>query len=122
MRSSSARVRATSRYISTRSASLSPTVEPSLETVRSLTALRSGDRLAWGSEVERPPVDGHRGLAEHLGQRGMGMRRGADLPGRRLEREGERRLGNEVGDVGADEVDAEYPLGLHVRDDLDEPL
>ena len=50
------------------------------------------------------------------------MRRGADLPGVDLEREAEARLGDEVGRVRADDVDAERVVGVLVRDDLGEAL
>src|SRR5829696_2467092 len=74
------------------------------------------------SEVDRSPVDGHGRLADHLRERRVWVGRGADLPGRRLERERQRRLGDEVRHVRADEVDAEGDVGLLVRDDLDEAL
>src|SRR2546428_447407 len=52
----------------------------------------------------------------------MGMRRAADLPRCRVELEGERRLGDEVRDVRADEVDTQGVARLGVADDLDEAL
>ena len=55
-------------------------------------------------------------------ERRVGVGRAADLPGRRVEGEGERRLGDEVGGVRADEVDAERVVGLRVGDDLGEAL
>ena len=52
----------------------------------------------------------------------MRVRRGADLPGRRVELERERRFGDEVRGVRADDVDPERVAGLGVRDDLGEAL
>ena len=52
----------------------------------------------------------------------MRVGRAADLPGRRLELEAERRLGDEVGGVRPDDVDAERVVGLGVGDDLGEAL
>ena len=52
----------------------------------------------------------------------MGVRRAADLPGGRVQRERERGLGDEVGGVRPDDVDAERVLRLGVGDDLGEAL
>ena len=52
----------------------------------------------------------------------MRVGRAADLPRRRLELEGERRLGDEVGRVRPDDVDAERVVGVGVGDDLGEAL
>src|SRR4029079_14182196 len=115
IRSSRARAKATSRYIATRSSSARPTLVA---------------RLEWGdlvpaivrSEVDRASVDGHRRLADHLGERRMGVCRLPDLPWRRVEQEGERRFGYQIRRVRADDMDTERVLGLGVRDDLGEAL
>src|SRR5438132_11159132 len=126
IRSSTARARATIRYIATRSSSLSPSDSPGwleragvelgrLALLRCVTAIGSTGLLwlvssayslragpptsARGSEVDRSTVDGEGGLAEHLRERRVGVCRAADLPRRRLEGEGERGLGDEVGRV-----------------------
>src|SRR5919198_1458403 len=123
IRSSSARVRATTRYISISSSSDRPTNPPRCVIFRSVTAIDPLDpSLAGSSEVDRASVDRHRRLAENLRQGRVRVRRRADLPWRRLELEGERCLGYEVGDMWADEVDAERVVRLGVADDLDEAL
>src|SRR4051794_30293884 len=142
IRSSTARERATRRYIAMRSASprptdaASPTAAPSpvcdpgfcVTAIWSSASRRRGAcRLppastTAASEVDRPAVHGKRRLAEHLRERRMRMRRAADLPRRRLELEGDRRLGDEVGRMRADEMDAERAVGVAVADDLGDPL
>src|SRR5688572_13486388 len=140
MRSSSARASATKRYISTRSASVRPT-----EAARLPAVLRSAESLGPASPsagsplaasllvtaivVDGPPseVDGaavhrHRRLADDLGEGRVGVGRAADLPGSRVELEGERRLGDEVRGVRSDDMDTEGVLVLRVRDHLREPL
>src|SRR5688500_43149 len=139
MRSSSARASATKRYISTRSASVRPTEAARLPAVLlstgSLVAASSsaGSPLAaslWGTAivVEGPPSAGDgaavhrdRGLADDVGEGRVGVGRAADLPGGRVELEGERGLGDEVRRVRSDDVDTEGVLVLRVRDDLREP-
>src|SRR3954470_2030280 len=126
IRSSTARARATRRYISRRSSGVRPRSAPSVgsggvaapgsECVTA-TAL-SVDR----SEVDRPTVDGHRRLAEDLGEGRMGVGRSADLPRNRLELESDGRLGNQVCRVRTDDVDAERLVGFLVGDDLREAL
>src|SRR4051812_17807399 len=142
IRSSTARESATRRYIAMRSASARPTDAPrptaELSPVcdpgfcvtviwSSASRRRGACRLppapaTAASEVDRPAVHGKRRLAEHLGERRMRMGRAADLPRRGLELEGDRRLGDEVGRVRADEVDPERPVRVAVADDLREPL
>src|SRR5437868_1046484 len=91
--------------------------------VSSAYSLRAGPPTSVrGSEVDRSTVDGEGGLAEHLRERRVGVCRAADLPRRRLEGEGERGLGDEVGRVRPDDVDAEGVAGLRVADDLREAL
>src|SRR4051812_48355475 len=122
IRSSSARVSATSRYISTRSSFDSPTDFPSWVTFLSLTAIGWLLPPSTGSEVDRATVDRHGGLADDLRERRVGVRRATDLPRRRVELERERRLRDEVRRVRPDDVDAEGVLRLGVADDLDEAL
>ena len=74
------------------------------------------------SEVDRPTVDRHGRLAEDLGQGRVGMGRIRRSPRRRVEVEGDGRLGDEVGRVRPDEVDAKRVAGLGVADDLAEAL
>src|SRR5688572_9068492 len=137
MRSSSARASATKRYISTRSASVRPTeaarLPATLPSAGALAASPSGaSPLAASllvtaivvdgppSEVDGPAVHGHRRLPDDLGEGRVGVGGAADLPGGRVELEGERRLGDEVRRVWPDDVDAEGVLVLGVRDDLRE--
>src|SRR3990172_11799926 len=118
--SSTARARATLWYIARRSSSVRPT-----EAARSAPRLRvtaMAGRPPPRSEVDRAAVDGHGRLADDLGERRVGVGRAPDLPGRRVEGEGERRLGDEVGGVRADEVDAQRVVGLLVPDHLGEAL
>src|SRR5215210_3008720 len=122
IRSSSARVSATSRYIATRSSFDRPTDAPSWVTFLSLTAIGWLLPPSSGSEVDRAAVDRHRGLADDLRERRMGVGCAADLPRRRVELERERRLCDEIGRVRPDEMDAERVLCLGVADDLDEPF
>src|SRR6478672_1668665 len=133
IRSSTARASATSRYISTRSASVSPTDAASAEaspvTAIGALGLRATPLVAapvsatpFASEVDRPSVDGHRGLAHDLGERRMRVGRETDLPRGRLQREPETGLGDEVGGVRPDDVDAEGVAGGRVGDDLGEAL
>src|SRR5262249_23226899 len=124
IRSSIARDSATVRYMARRSSSVSPA-----EAARALVAvLRPSPVTVMRSSaseplpVDRPPVDGHRALAQDLRQRRVRVGRETDLPRRRLEREGERALRDEVRRVRADDVDPERVLRLGVRDDLRESL
>src|SRR5215212_12038434 len=73
IRSSTARVIAISRYISTRSSAARPRSAPSAGAV--LVAIFLPGRL----EVDRLAVDGERRLAERLGQRWMRVDGRADL-------------------------------------------
>src|SRR3970282_2018522 len=96
IRSSTARARATFWYIARRSALVRPTEAarsevPDFERVLRVTVM-SG-RPPPRSEVDRAAVDGHGRLADDFGERRVGVRGPADLPGRRVEGEGERRLG-----------------------------
>src|SRR3954447_25648828 len=142
IRSSTARERATRRYIAMRSASprptdaASPTAEPRpvcapgfcVTAIWSSASRRRGAcRLPpasarAASEVDRPAVHGERRFAEHLRERRMRMRRAADLPRRRLQLEGDQRLGDEIGRVRTDEMDPERSVRVAVADDLREPL
>src|SRR5690349_14292837 len=129
IRSSIARARATSRYISTRSASLRPTDaasglaaglvadSPRVTAIALVRLLRVGR-----SEVDGAAVDGHRRLADDLGQGRVRVRRGADLPGGRIERERQRGLRDQVRRVRPDDVDAEGVLRLRVREHLGKAL
>src|SRR3954471_17421544 len=125
IRSSTARASATVRYMARRSSSVRPAdaarglvavLRPSPVTVIASSA--SPDRLP----VDRPPVDRHRGLAHDLRERRVRVGREADLPRRRLERERERALRDQVRRMRADQVDAERVARVLVLDDLREAL
>src|SRR3954454_6722522 len=116
IRSSTARASATRRYIARRSSSVRPAAAPSGCACRPVTVIASR------SEIDASSVDRERRLAHDLGERRGRVRRPADLPGRRLQLEGDRRLGDEVRGVRADEVDAQGDVGLLVRDHLREAL
>src|SRR4029078_8523517 len=74
------------------------------------------------SEVDRPPVDRERALAENLAEGRVRMRRPADLPWRRLEVQRDRSLRDQVGRARPDDVDAERVIGCLVGDDFREAL
>src|SRR5712671_4379895 len=124
IRSSTARARATWRYMSRSSSSDSPTASPrwlAWPTLpdRGVTAIWSS---VAGSEVDRSAVNGHRRLAEDLRERRVGMRGAADLPRRGLELERNRRLGDEIRGMRPDDVDPERLVGPLVGDDLGKAL
>src|SRR6476660_4907843 len=107
MRSSTARASATSRYISTRSASDSPRLAPRCESLPLVTVIAAGQASCSSPgflvlEIERLTVHGHGGLADDLREGRVGVGGAADLPGRRFELEAERGLGDQVGRVRPD--------------------
>src|SRR4029077_15630835 len=73
-------------------------------------------------DVDRPALAAPRRLADDLRQRRVGVGRAADLPRRRIELEGERRLRDEVGRVRSANVNAERVIGRRVGDDFGETL
>src|SRR4029078_11466608 len=77
----------------------------------------------WAAlEVDRWSVAGHRSFPDDLRQGRVGVGRAADLPRRRVELEGQRRLRDEVRRVRTDDVNAERVVGRGIGDDLGEAL
>src|SRR4029079_15967893 len=85
--SSTARARATRRYTSGSAWVCRPRSAPRADEAVPLvrTAIRGPP-----SEVDRAAVDRHRRLAEDLREGRVGVRRSAELPGHRLELQGDR--------------------------------
>src|SRR3972149_3012575 len=102
-----------------------PKVRPALRAAAPFAAAAPGPVVAITApqlEDDGPAGEGQGRLPERLGERGGGMDRGAQLPGRSLEEHRRAGLGDEVRHVRADEVDAEDLIAVAVGDDLGEAL
>src|SRR5690349_8509177 len=84
--------------------------------------LLAPDAMPADLEVDRSAVDGHRRFADHFGERRVRVGRRPDLPRRRLERERERGLGDEIGRMWTDDVDPQRVTRLRVGDHLGKAL
>src|SRR5215213_2070242 len=119
IRSSTARVTAISRYISSRSSRERPRSAPSAV---ALSAALDGVRVAAIVllKVDRLAVDCEGGFVECLRECWVRMNGGPYFPGRRLEQHRHTGLADQVGHVWSDHMDTEQLVGLLVRDDLHE--
>src|SRR5690348_9197497 len=112
MRSSSRRARAMWWYIVRRVSSSRPARCAAL-VVRATSLLATATSFSNLSRPLPSDVDGlaaerERGLADHLAQRRVGGDRAGQLEGRGLEQCPQRRTGDELGHLVADDVDPEH--------------
>src|SRR6185503_431524 len=105
-----------------RSSRLLTAAAPPLSANTKVPTRSSVRRSGWPLGMDAPLCDGHRGLADRLGQRRVGVGGAGDVLGAGAELDGEAGLCDQLGGVGPQDVEPEDPVAPGVGDHLDEAV